>query len=366
MRTVAAFTDTYLPTINGVSYTVNTWRDGWRRRGGRMPVVYPDDTTRSAEIGEHPVPSVPFPFYEGFRFAAPTIPDAVKTVDPEIVHAHTPFTLGLAARYLAADLDVPFVASYHTPAKEYAEYISDAFAGTIRWGADRYEQWFFDGADAVVVPSRTAAEAISDVRTPIHVISNGVDTDLFRPADTATVTAFRETYGLSAGPLVGYTGRHGREKQLRDILEATDGIDTDVVIAGDGPTREALERRAASRDDVSFIGFLDRDELPTFYSALDAFVFPSPVETEGLVALESIACGTPVVAAAAGALTETVSAGETGAHFEPGNITSFRDAIGRVLDASEELPTRLDQRRKARCVDRSIIELEAVYDEISP
>ncbi len=365
MRTVATFTDTYLPTINGVSYTVNSWRDSWQRRDGRMAVVYPDTVTRSAEADEYPVPSAPFPFYQGFRFAAPTIPDAVKALDPEIVHAHTPFMLGLTARYLAADLNVPLVASYHTPAKEYAEYISDALAGSIRWGADRYERWFFEGADAVVVPSQTAAEAIGDIRTPVHVVSNGVDTTLFRPIDPATVTAFRNKYGLPAGPLVGYTGRHGHEKRLNDILAATDCIDAEVVIAGDGPMRETLEQRAASRDDVSFIGFLGRDELPTFYTALDAFAFPSPVETQGLVALESIVCGTPVVAAAAGALTETVSAGDTGAHFEPGNITAFRDAIGRVLDDSEELPTQLEQRRKALCIGNSIDKLQAVYDSAS-
>lgn len=366
MRTVAAFTDTYLPTINGVSYTVNSWRNCWQRRNGRMALVYPADVTRSSGTDEYPVPSAPFPFYEGFRFAAPTVPDAVKDLQPEIVHTHTPFMLGLAARHLAADLDAPLVVSYHTPTKEYAEYISDAFAGTLRWSADRYEQWFFDGADAIVVPSQTAAEAVGDVGTPVHIVSNGVDTDLFRPVNSAAVTAFRETYGLPTGPLVGYTGRHGHEKQLEDILAATDHVEAEVVIAGDGPTRETLEQRAASRDDVTFIGFLDRDELPAFYTALDAFVFPSPVETEGLVALESIACGTPVVAAAAGALVETVSDGETGAHFEPGDIGSFRAAIDRVLEAAEELPTQLKARRNALCVERSIDKLEGVYDAVSP
>ena len=364
MRTVAAFTDTYLPTVNGVSYTVRTWRERWRRRGGRMPVVYPDDAGRQPGSGEHPVPSAPFPFYDGFRFAAPTVPDEIHAIDPDVVHAHTPFALGLAGRRLAGDLDAPLVVSYHTPAGEYAGYISDAFAAPIRRMADGYERWYFEGADAVVAPSETAAAAIGGVDPPVRVVSNGVDTDRFRPVGDRREAAFERRHDLPEGPLVGYTGRHGHEKRLGDVLAATADPGVGVVIAGDGPARPDLERRASDRDDVAFLGFLDRTELPAFYSALDAFVFPSPVETQGLVALEAIACGTPVVAAAAGALTETVTDGETGYHFEAGDGDAFRAAIDRTLAESDRLPTRLGERRERLCVERSIDELRAVYDDV--
>ena len=364
MRTVAAFTDTYLPTVNGVSYTVRTWRDRWRRRGGRMAVVYPDDTARRPDSGEHPVPSAPFPFYDGFRFAVPTVPDDVRGSEPDVVHAHTPFALGLAGRRLAGNLDAPLVVSYHTPAGEYASYISDRFSAQIRRIAGGYERWFFEGADAIVAPSETAAAAVRGVNTPVHVVSNGVDTDRFRPVGEGRNAAFKRRYELPAGPLVGYTGRHGHEKRLDEILAATAGLDVGVVFAGDGPARPDLERRAANRDDVVFLGFLDRSELPAFYSALEAFVFPSPVETQGLVALEAIACGTPVVAAEAGALAETVTDGETGFHFEAGNEEAFRAAIARTLAEAERLPTRLDERRETLDVERSIDELQTVYDDV--
>ncbi len=364
MRTVAAFTDTYLPTVNGVSYTVRTWRDRWRRRGGRMAVVYPDEAGHPPGSEEYPVPSAPFPFYDGFRFAVPTVPDEVRAIEPDVIHAHTPFALGLAGRRLAADLDAPLVVSYHTPAGEYAGYISDAFASQIRRIADGYERWYVDAADAVVAPSETAAAAVGGVDAPIHVVSNGVDTDRFRPASDRDTEAFERRHELPSGPLVGYTGRHGHEKRLGDVLAATAELDAGVVIGGDGPARPELERRATDRDDVVFLGFLPRRELPAFYSALDAFVFPSPVETQGLVALEAIACGTPVVAAAAGALTETVTDGETGYHFEVGNEDAFRAAIDRALAESERLPTRLEKRRQQLCVEHSVDELRAVYDDV--
>ena len=151
MQTVAAFTDTYLPTVNGVTYTVRTWRDCWERRDGLMGVVYPDDDGYEPGVREFPVSSVPFPFYPGFRFGLPDVPAGVRGLEPDLVHAHTPFSLGLAARRFALDRDLPLVVSYHPPAREYAGYISDAFAGVISRVADRYERWFFEQADAVIV-----------------------------------------------------------------------------------------------------------------------------------------------------------------------------------------------------------------------
>jgi glycosyltransferase involved in cell wall biosynthesis len=364
MRTVATFTDTYLPTVNGVSYTARTWRARWRRRGGRMPLVYPAADGYRPGDGEHPVPSTPFPFYPEFRLARPGIPGGVRETRPDVVHAHTPFALGLAAKCFARSVNAPLVVSYHTPAGEYAEYISDAFTEAIERAADGYERWYFGGADAVVVPSETAARSIDAKGTPVHVVSNGVDTERFRPACRAAVDSFCDRYDLPDGPLVGYTGRHGHEKRLGDILAANAGLDVTVVFAGDGPARPELERRAAAREDVHFLGFLDRESLPAFYTALDAFAFPSPVETQGLVALEAIACGTPVVAADEGALTETITDGETGRHFSSGDIDAFRAAIARTLAEADRRPTRRSERRRQLSVDRSIDALESVYESV--
>jgi 1,2-diacylglycerol 3-alpha-glucosyltransferase len=364
MQTVAAFTDTYLPTVNGVTYTVRTWRDRWERRGGRMGVVYPGDDDYDPDAREFPVSSVAFPFYPGFRFGLPDVPEAAREMRPDVVHAHTPFTLGLGARRLAREHELPLVVSYHTPAREYAGYISDAFAGAISRVADRYERWFFGQADAVVVPSETAAQGIETAGTPTHVVSNGVDTERFGPADEGHLAAFRERHDLPDGPLVGYTGRHGYEKCLDDLLSATVGLDAGVVLAGDGPARPELQRRAAARDDVRFLGFLDREELPTFYSVLDAFAFPSPVETQGLVALEAIACGTPVVAVDSGALSESVTDGETGYHFQPDDVEGFRASIRRTLEENATLSARCLDARPELSVERSIERLSAVYDDL--
>ena len=362
---VAAFTDTYLPTVNGVSYTVRTWRDRWAERGGRMDVVYPGSDEYGAEPGEYPVRSLPFPMYEGFRLGLPTIPDAVADVD--VVHAHTPFAVGLGGVRLARREDLPLVTSYHTPTAEYAEYLSSQprVERRIERIAERYERWFLSRSDAVVCPSADTKARVDRnvaVDTPAVVIPNGVDTDFFTPTDA---DAFRGRYDIPDGTLIGYTGRHGYEKNLSEFLRAADGVDATVVVGGDGPAREELEALAADLGlDARFLGFLPREDLPGFYSALDAFVFPSPVETQGLVALEANACGTPVVAADAGALSNTVTDGVNGYHYDHGDVAGCRDTIRRVLDERASLSASCLDRREAVSVDHAVEELGALYDRV--
>ena len=366
LPSVAAFTDTYLPTVNGVTYTVQSWRDAWHRRGGDMPVVYPAAEDYEPDEREFPVRSLPFPFYEGFRVGVPRVPDSVSEMD--LVHAHTPFGLGMSAMRLARSQDLPLVASYHTPTSEYAAYVSlgDRVERTIRKTARSYERWFFDRADVVVTPSERTREHVREeigVSTPVEVVSNGVDVDQFRPVETAE---FREQYDLPEdGPIVGYTGRHGYEKSLGDIVAATDGMDATVVFGGDGPAREDLESRAAAADvDVRFLGFLPRVELPAFYSTLDVFAFPSPVETQGLVALEANACGTPVAGVDSGALSITIEDGVTGYTYPQGDIEGFRDAIDRVLDEREALGEQCLDRRDAISIENAVDTLEGVYRDV--
>ena len=364
LPSVAAFTDTYLPTINGATYTIDTWRDQWVDRGGRMHVVYPDSDHDPAP-DEHPVSSVPFPFYEGFRVGLPGLPDAVADID--LVHAHTPFSLGLAGLRLARKHDLPVVASYHTPTSEYAAYLAftERIERAIERSAEGYERRFLDRVDLVIAPSeRTATHIREAVETDTHVVvvPNGVDVDFFRPVDP---TAFRERHDLPAGPLVGYTGRHGYEKALDDIVAAAEDLDVTLVFGGDGPAREALEAQARTADvDARFLGFLDRAELPAFYAALDAFAFPSPVETQGIVALEANACGTPVAGVASAALADTIDQAETGYKAPPGDVAAFRDVIARTLDERERLREECLARREAMSVARSVDRLADVYDDV--
>lgn len=376
---VAAFTDTYLPTVNGVTYTIKSWRDRWQQLGRRMDVVFPKTRGYESAPTEHPVRSVPFPLYDGYRLGTPRIPSGVTDVD--VVHAHTPFAVGLAALRLKRRADVPLVASYHTPSGEYAPYLvpSRHLTSSLRSITETYERWFYDHADLVLTPSITTRQHVLDtigVSTPVRAVSNGVDVDFFRPVDASD---FRRRYDLGLEgerTLVGYTGRHGYEKELPDLLAAVDGLESElegtnadttanvtIVFGGDGPARADLEEQAGTIDaDVRFLGFLDRGELPAFYSALDVFAFPSPVETQGLVALEANACGTPVVGVDSGALSETIVDDVTGYHYREGDIPTFRRSIVAALVERSRLEVGCLERRSEVDLATVIEQLREIYE----
>lgn len=365
---VCAFTDTYLPTINGVTYTVKTWREAWRDEGDRMDVVYPSAGGYEPDAGEHPVPSLPFPFYEGYRLGTPLLPQSLDGVD--IVHAHTPFSLGIAAIQLVGQTGRPFVTSYHTPTQDYTPYLAnvDPLANALASVSRAYQRWFFDHADVVIAPSETAATDLrSDVgiEKPVEIVSNGVDVETFQPRDTR---AFRQRHDLPEGPIIGYTGRHGHEKQLPDLLKATAAGSDEwtVVLGGSGPATPELVSLAESLGvDGRFLGFLDREELPAFYSTIDVFAFPSPVETQGLVALEAMACGTPVVGVDAGALSETIDTDETGYLYPPGDIEGFARQLERALAENERLREHCLDRRERLSITNSVDALRDIYARVT-
>ncbi|WP_459808131.1 glycosyltransferase [Halopiger thermotolerans] len=363
---VAAFTDTYLPTVNGVTYTIDLWRSRWTEQRGRMTVVYPRSRGHDARAGERPVPSVPAPTYRGHRLGVPIAPAALPT--PDVVHVHSPFTLGLAGIRFARRSSVPVVASYHTVlADRLAQRVGHpALAAGLQKACLRYERRFYDAVDLVTAPTAAARRYVRtaiDPTTAVEVVSNGIDTDTFRPVDS---TAFEAAYDIDGdSPLVGYAGRHSPEKYLSELLEAAADTDVTVLLAGDGPSRPQLVERARTLEcDVAFLGVLPRDALPAFYSALDVFAFPGRIETQGLVALEANACGTPVVAADAGALRDTVIDGETGYRYPPGDVAALRRAIDRTMAEQDRLRERCLRRRETIAVERSLDRLATLYERV--
>lgn len=361
---VATFTDTYLPTVNGVTYTISSWRERYLERNGRMDVVYPASSYKPAS-GEYPVWSLPFPFYSGYRLGVPRIPDPVTDVD--LVHAHTPFSVGLGGYRLARKEDLPLVVSYHTPTREYARYVApprvDSVVAAI---SERYELWFLRRADLVLAPSGSTAANLRDAlpdHVPVEAHPNGVNIRHFRQTASSDFTT---RYDLPDDrDLIGYTGRHGYEKNLEAIIKAADGLDVTVVFGGEGPATPDLEELAREKGvDARFLGFLDREELPAFYSALDVFAFPSPVETQGIVALEANACGTPVVGVNRGALADTIEDGTTGYHFEHGDIEDFRKTLSRALEEREALSDTCLQSRETISLEESLETLETAYSSV--
>lgn len=331
-----------------------------------MDVVYPNSPAYEPREGEYPVRSVPVPNYQGYRLGVATDPAELPT--PEIVHVHTPFTIGWAGLRLANRVDVPVVATYHTILAERVDQLTEEplVQRTLRYAIRRIERRFYESVDLVTTPTPAAKRHLQRTVDPdaaIEVVSNGIDTSLFEPVPT---DAFRAEYDLDAEPpILGYTGRHSDEKHLTEVIDAADRMDVTLLLAGDGPQRSELERYAEALDgDVRFLGFLDRTDLPAFYSTIDVFVFPGRLETQGLVALEASACGTPVVAANAGALRHTVLEGVTGYHYPPGDVDGLCATIERTLEEYERLHELCLRRRDMISVEDSVDRLDALYGRL--
>lgn len=338
---IGIFTDTYFPQVNGVTFTISLWKKELEKRGHEVYVYYPGGEYKPCER-EYPVPSVEFIFYDDFRIGIPS-GLTEKTGDLDIVHIHGLFSMAIAALMVSKKHKLPRMLTYHTPGDEYIGYITKnkTAAATLKRVYDAWEKTLLNSCRIVTCPTNEIREMlrIKGVKKPV-TLSNGVDLHLFRPVESAR---FKTDHGIRPGRVIGFCGRLGYEKHLEDLINIADEFKGDIIIAGKGPAEKHYMKLAKSKKNVKFLGFIEREKLPEFYSALDVFVFPSTAETQGLVALESMACGTPVVGAKALALKDTIRYGSTGYLYNSGNL-------GRLLSMIE-LSFKNREKLSLNCLD---------------
>jgi glycosyltransferase involved in cell wall biosynthesis len=340
---IGFFTDSYFPTIDGVTYTLRLWRNRLEQAGHEVWIVYPDGDYRPA-AREIPIRSLPNPFYSGYRLGLAK--RASKLPEFDIVHSHGPAMGALFGLYYARKYDVPSVYTHHTPIEEYFHQSirSQGIANALKKVYVPIENGILRRFDTVTTSTDRMSRDVESVKLPV-----GVDLEFFRPHDTTS----------DAGQtLIGYSGRMSMEKNVAEVLRVAKRLSgCDFVVVGEGPRRATLERQAP--DNVTFRDFLPRKQLPGFYSALDAFVTASTADTLGLSTLEANACGTPVAAADVPPFTETIGP-RNGARFEYGDLDSMAAAIDRCLDGSWDTRHGVEQ----YSVERTIHNLETIYGEL--
>ncbi|MDY6770516.1 MAG: glycosyltransferase [Candidatus Nanohaloarchaea archaeon] len=358
---IALFTDTYLPTVNGISYAIHNWKEELESRGHEATIVCPAPGSDEDDVT---FASINFPFYQGFR-ASVFPPVTHDFSEYDVVHLNSFFGAGLYGMWAATKHNLPVVATVHTPIEEYLEYISSStlfqkFAYSIY---HEWETYLINKSNRCLTPTAAVRDEVkNDVLQDIHVLSNGVDTEFFRPQDD---TAFREEFGIDDERVIGYTGRLGREKRLDELIALADRFDGTILIGGDGPMREQYRNLARGQDNVIFTGFIDRERLPELYSCLDIFVFPSRVETEGLVGLEANACGTPVVGADAGGLRNAIEDGRNGYHYEPGNVADLHDKIEKAYSSLDDLTAGAREAANTKSLEQTVDRLLEHYGDVT-
>ena len=328
-------TDTYLPEVNGVTTVVATMRRGLLERGHAVQLLapaYPDLT--DDDSGIHRAPSVPCPPYPAVRISWPWgagLGAAMRRFEPDVVHAVTEGPVGGLGRAYARRRGLPLVTSFHTDFPRYAGKYLGGWAVSL---TRRYLRWFHGPARATQTPSDVTRDELHALGLPRAVTwGRGVDCRVFTPARRDE----RRRVGLGAGGklLVLYVGRLAVEKGMDALVPAfrtvyaAMGERTAFCVAGDGPEGERVRRELPF---ARHLGFLDRATLADLYADADLFVFPSATETCGLVALEAMASGLPVIGAAAGGMRDNVREGVTGRLVPPGDAEALTRAMASVLD----------------------------------
>ncbi len=332
--------DVYFPRVNGVSTSIRTFRDELAALGHESMLVCPDypGAAPASDLLRMPSRRVPLdPEDRAMRWSDLRALDARLAGERfDLVHVQTPFLAHYAGLRLARRRRVPVVATYHTLFEEYLyHYVPLAPKAWTRAVARRFSRSQCNALDAVVVPSgpmRAALEGYG-VTAPMEVIPTGIPLDDFARGDGA---AFRRAQGIPPDrPVLLYVGRVAHEKNIGFLLRMAAEVrkrvpDVLLVVCGEGPAEGSLRREAARlllEPNVAFVGYLDRrTSLLDCYRAADLFVFASRTETQGLVLLEAMACGTPVVALAEMGTRDVLREGE-GARIAPDDPAAFAAVV---------------------------------------
>ena len=344
--------DVYFPRVNGVSTSIRTFRADLSAAGVETTLVAPD-YPQSASVTASPAadPNV-------VRVASSGVPrdpedrrmhwNALRAaLEPlsaqhfDLVHIHTPFIAHYAGIGFARRNHLPVVATYHTFFEEYLHHYVPLMPRPLgRVLARRFTRSQCSQLDAIVVPSEPMRALLLEygVTTRTQVIPTGLPADRYLQGDGPR---FRAQFGIPADrPLLLYVGRVAHEKNIEFLLHSFVALrrsrpDAMLAIAGEGPARVQLEKLAFElgiAPHLHFIGYLDRERgLADCYAAADVFVFASRTETQGLVLLEALAQGRPVVSTAVLG-TASILQPSCGARVSPEKPETFAQTVLDVLE----------------------------------
>ena len=340
---VLMVSDVYFPRVNGVSTSIETFRSTLPRYGVEVRLVVPRYGDESAAADIVRVPGRPVPGDRedrlvGWRAMHRAV--LAAAADCDLIHIQTPFVAHYAGLAAARWLGLPVLATYHTLFEEYLQHYARWLpAGGLKAAARSFSRRQCNALDGVVVPSTAMRQRLENygVTVPMEVLPTGIPTARFAHGEGQV---FRARHGIApTRPVALFVGRVAHEKNIGFLLDALVHAhrvcpEILLVIAGEGPALGDLRQQAAAlriADAVQFIGYLDRQrELPNCYAAADAFVFASRTETQGLVLLEAMAAGLPVIALAEMGTIDILAPGR-GAFCPPDDPQAFGQAMGQIL-----------------------------------
>ncbi|MDZ7664655.1 MAG: glycosyltransferase [Desulfotignum sp.] len=328
-KRVMFFTNNFFPFISGVTISIERLLRGLKAQGHEVKVIAPrydqngeprDDTLRVRTL-------FAFGSRREFRLAnifQPGIGKLFNQYKPDIVHLHHPFWLGSRGLRLARRHKVPAVYTYHTRLEMYAHYVP--LPGRIFRNFLSHELilHFCSRCDGVIVPTFSTEEYLRliGVKSPIFVQPTGIDFQRFNHRDQDRIANLKRQYHIADNDKVLVSvSRLGKEKNVAFLVDAMHQLQdrtqrrVRLFLVGEGDERPALEEKIAAldlQDSVTLVGAVSPDEIPSYYQMADVFVFASKSETQGMVILEAMAAGLPVVAVRSSGTDDVIQEGKTG------------------------------------------------------
>src|SRR5688572_4462656 len=376
---IGLFTDTYAPQVNGVSISLQLISEGLKNRGHQVTIFapkfpgYKDDQPNVMRL-----PSLKYlnnpPIYVAV-LGTPRSTWSLTRKHFDVLHAHSPLSVGLLAYLTASTKRLPLIYTYHTSITDYTHYLK-FIGGTslIKYGARWFSSTTTNLGDQIIVPSPKFERLLKKqkVSRPIHVIPNGIDLSSFQKAKKPG--SLRNRLKVSAdAPILLTVGRMDPEKRLDFVIDAFVQISKQIpnaqlVFAGDGSARSGLEEKVANVDvknNIHFLGMVNRADLPDVFHDATMFLSASTTEVHPISVIEAIASGLPLVAVEDEAFEGMVE-NDLNGYLTPLDVNVYADTIIKLLQDNKKLEAFGKHSAKLSekySIEGQVIALEKLYME---
>ena len=344
---IGMFINYYTPSKGGMETSVINLCRGLEKAGHETFVFapeYPNHKDEKKNIFRYKS----FRFnYNGYFYVIPLpffsreVEDIVKKLKLDIIHSHQPYSLGSEALKFSKKLNIPLVFTYHIKYEDYAHYIPLIPKSISKKYIRKITTKYSNQCDNIIAPSTAIKKMLIDrgIKSPISIVPSGINIDNFKK-DVGRKSEIRKKYNIKSNDILLITAcRLTEEKNLEFLVRSFAKIkqqcnDIKFMIVGDGAVKKDLKKMAEEfeiKNSVIFTGLVDRTEIVGLYQASDIFIFASKTETQGLVAVEAMAAGNPVVAIKASGIEDMVKNNEDG-FLTPESEEEFSKSVLKIVN----------------------------------